>query len=434
MRILYLDCGMGAAGDMLMAALYELLGEEDRKHFLETMNRILPDVTVQPRRVTTCGIAATHMDVKVGGREETPDAAEHAGSRDGKNDNSAEHAESRNDEDAAGGHAGGHGHHPVHRKPSEIDALIGAMNVPQPVREHARAVYRRIADAESAVHGVPVTEIHFHEVGALDAIADITGVCLAMHILHPDRTIVSPVRVGSGQVRCAHGILPVPAPATAKLLTGIPCFGGDIPGELCTPTGAALIGFFAQEFGPMPEMMPENTGYGAGTKQLPSAANCVRAVLGSAREMQGDEVTELCCHIDDMTAEALAFAGERLMEMGALDISVAPLVMKKGRSGFSFTVICHPEDEERLAAAALRETTSNGVRVRRCRRYILTPSVRTAETSFGEIRVKCASGEGIYREKPEYEDVAAAARKTGRPFREVWEQIFREACRGDSGE
>lgn len=297
--------------------------------------------------------------------------------------------------------------------------------MPEEVRQNARAVYGRIAEAESAAHGVPVAEIHFHEVGALDAVTDITGVCLALYLLRPDRVEVSPVHTGYGQVRCAHGVVPVPAPATARLLEGIPCCAGEFAGELCTPTGAALLAHFGQSFGTMPVMVLKKTGYGVGTKEFP-AANCVRAFWGQCADPDQADIVELVCNIDDMTAEALAFAGERLMRAGALDISSAPLSMKKGRAGVLFTVLCKTRDEERMAQAVLRETTTNGVRVRRCGKYILTPSVRTAHTSFGAVEMKCADGFGIHREKPEYESVAAVARERDLPFQRVWEQILTE--------
>lgn len=297
------------------------------------------------------------------------------------------------------------------------------MDVADEVKSAAQAIYDRIAQAEAQAHGVPVSEIHFHEVGALDAVADVTGVCLAMHLLHPDRIVASPIHLGSGQVRCAHGVVPVPAPATVHLLEGVPCYTGEIRGELCTPTGAALVSHFAQEYGPMPVMTPEKVGYGIGVKEF-AAANCVRAFWGESGDPEQAEIVELCCHIDDMTAEALAFAGERLLDLGALDISAAPLTMKKGRLGVAFTVLCSPKDEERMAQAILRETTTNGVRSRRCRKYILLPSLRTVDTPYGPIRVKCADRGELRHEKPEYEDVAAAARKSGLPFQKVWEDVL----------
>ena len=292
--------------------------------------------------------------------------------------------------------------------------------MPEDVRENAKAVYRRIADAEAKAHGVPVTEVHFHEVGALDAVADVTGVCLALHLIGADTIVASPIHVGCGQVHCAHGVMPVPAPATANLLQGIPCYGGEIRGELCTPTGAALLAHFAASFGPQPLMAPLKTGVGVGKKEFP-AANCVRAILGETAEAGRDEILELTCHIDDMTAEALAFACGRLMAAGALDVSTAPITMKKGRPAAALTVLCRPADEERLARAILRETSTQGVRVHTCRRWTLTPSLRQVETPYGPIGIKTAAGWGVEKCKPEYADVAAAAERAGVPFREVWQ-------------
>lgn len=414
MKTLYLECNMGAAGDMLMGALYELLPEQEG--FLKTMNALIPGVTVTPCRAVTAGITGTHMEVAVHGNHEESMDVPHG------------HEHHCNHEDPAHDHKLEHSHeheHHHHASPADIQGILDSLSVPEEVRKNAKAVYDRIAAAESAAHGVPVTEIHFHEVGALDAVADVTGVCLAMYLLRPDRVEVSPVHTGFGEVRCAHGIVPVPAPATARLLEGIPCCAGEISGELCTPTGAALLAFFGQSFGGMPVMTLEKTGYGVGTKEFP-AANCVRAFFGEQGDPDQADIVELASNIDDMTAEALAFAGERLMQEGALDISVSPLTMKKGRSGVLFTVLCKTRDEERMARAVLRETSTNGVRVRRCGKYILTPSVRMAQTSFGQIPIKCADGYGIHREKPEYEATAAIARQRNLPFQQVWEQILAE--------
>ena len=375
MKTLYLECNMGAAGDMLMAALYELMSESEKQDFLETMNRLFPGVEIQPRQAVTCGITGTHMDVTVRGEEEhSHDVAlgcghdhDHIHEHHHEHDHSHAH-DHHHDHD----HDHGHTHH--HTAPADIAALLDALDAPAEVKDAAKSIYARIADAEAKAHGMPVEKIHFHEVGALDAGADVTGACLAVHMLRPDHITASPVHLGSGQVRCAHGIVPVPAPAPA--------------------------------------------------------ANCVRAFWGESGAPQHAEIVELCCHIDDMTAEALAFAGEQLLAQGALDISCAPLTMKKGRAGVSFTVLCKPRDEGRIAHAILRETTTNGVRTRRCGKYILTPSVKTVETAYGPIRVKCADGEGIHRKKPEYEDVASAARTAGLPFQKVWEDVL-SAIRGE---
>lgn len=421
MNTLYLECNMGAAGDMLMAALYELL--EDKAGFLDTMNHLIPGVTVTPRQASTCGICGIHMEVEIHGETETVhdvacvhDHHDHADEHD--------HVHAHHDHEHEHEHHHDHGSH-HNASPADIASILRTLPVPEEVRQNAQAVYHRIAEAESKAHGIPITDVHFHEVGALDAVADVTGVCLAMYLLRPDRVQGSPIHLGSGQVRCAHGVVPVPAPATARLLEGLPCYCGEISGELCTPTGAALLAHFCQSFGPMPVMTLAQVGYGVGTKAFP-AANCVRAFWGKAGDSQQADIVELCCHIDDMTAEALSFAAERLLAQGALDVSSVPLTMKKGRAGTAFTTLCRPCDEERIAQAVLRETTSNGVRARRCKKYILTPSVRTAQTSYGAIRIKCADGEGIHHVKPEYDDVAAAAQRAGLPFQLVWQEILKQ--------
>lgn len=438
MKTLYLECNMGAAGDMLMAALYELLPQAQKDAFLDAMNRLFPGVTVTPRSAVTCGIAGTRMEVLVHGREEhshdvalgTAQNAIHDHSHETAHDeahHSHEHHDHEHDHEHS--HEHGHEHHHHHASPADIAAILAGLDVPEAVKSNAKAVYDRIAAAEAKAHGVPVTEIHFHEVGTLDAVADVTGVCLAMHLLSPDQVSASPIHVGSGQVRCAHGIMPVPAPATANLLTGIPTYGGEIRGELCTPTGAALLAHFCGSFGPQPAMKVAAVGIGAGTKEFP-AANCVRAFLGETEESGREDVSELVCHIDDMTAEALTFAGERLLDAGALDVSTAPITMKKGRAAWALTVLCRPADEERLAKAVLRETSTLGVRVRRCERYVLSPSVRTVETAYGPMSVKVGRGFGIRREKPEYRDVARVAREQDLPFQLVWEDVLAAAREG----
>lgn len=438
MKTLYLECNMGAAGDMLMAALYELLPQVQKDAFLDAMNRLFPGVTVTPRSAVTCGIAGTRMEVLVHGREEhshdvalgTAQNAVHDHSHETAHDeahHSHEHHDHEHDHEHS--HEHGHEHHHHHASPADIAAILAGLDVPEAVKSNAKAVYDRIAAAEAKAHGVPVTEIHFHEVGTLDAVADVTGVCLAMHLLSPDQVSASPIHVGSGQVRCAHGIMPVPAPATANLLTGIPTYGGEIRGELCTPTGAALLAHFCGSFGPQPAMKVAAVGIGAGTKEFP-AANCVRAFLGETEESGREDVSELVCHIDDMTAEALTFAGERLLDAGALDVSTAPITMKKGRAAWALTVLCRPADEERLAKAVLRETSTLGVRVRRCERYVLSPSVRTVETAYGPMSVKVGRGFGIRREKPEYRDVARVAREQDLPFQLVWEDVLAAAREG----
>lgn len=261
MKTLYLDCCMGAAGDMLMGALLELL--PDRENFLEELNAAgIPDVEVQAEQSIKCGIVGTHICVRIHGAEEH--------SEDIHNHSHAHHQEHAH-EDSKTSHS--------HAGLDDIFRIIDSLHTEPEIKKDVKNIYTLIAEAESQVHGKTVSDIHFHEVGTADAIADITGCVMLLHRLAVQRIIASPVSTGYGQVRCAHGILPVPAPATAQLLRGIPCRAGDIQGELCTPTGAALIKYFASEFGYMPEMVMEKVGYGMGAKDYP-AANCIRAILG----------------------------------------------------------------------------------------------------------------------------------------------------------
>lgn len=396
MKTLYLDCGMGAAGDMLAGALLELI--PDRDEFLERFNALgLPEVRVRAERSVKCGITGTHLSVAVGGREE----------------------ESL-DWDHAHGHEHGHSHEHEHSHSSlsGIEHIVrDHLSLPIAVQDHVMAVYGLIAQAESRVHGVPVSDIHFHEVGTLDAVADITLVCLLMDRLAPEQVVASPIHVGSGQVRCAHGILPVPAPAAAHILRDVPIYSGEIRGELCTPTGAALLKHFVTRFGPMPVMRVRAAGYGMGKKDFP-AANCLRALLGESEEAL-QPVTELSCNVDDMTGEEIGFALERLLEGGALDAFTIPIGMKKSRPGTLIRVLCREADREALAALMFRHTTTLGVREVRVRRHVLERSVTALDTPCGPVRRKDAQGFGVSRRKYEYEDLAAIARARGISLREA---------------
>ena len=409
MRTIYLDCSMGAAGDMLMAALLELLPEKDT--FLQKMQSLgLPGLDISAEPSVKCGITGTHMRVLIHGEEEGH-PHEHAAEEPFHS-----HADAP---EAAHAHVHVHPHH--HTDLNELTHRISHLNVSEAVRSNILAVYQSIADAESRVHGVPVEQIHFHEVGSLDALADITGVCLLMELLAPEQVLASPVHVGSGQVRCAHGILPVPAPATALLLEGIPIYGGSIRGELCTPTGAALLRRFVTRFGPLPPMRVEKTGYGMGTKDF-EAANCVRAMLGQTEESAG-HILELACNLDDMTPEAVGFAMEQLFAAGALDVYTTPIGMKKNRPGVLLTCMCREDDREAMLRTIFRHTSTLGVRVSVCDRYTLSRRQYAVQTPDGEIRVKESSGWGVLRHKAEFEDLARIARQTGKSIAEVLDTI-----------
>ena len=291
------------------------------------------------------------------------------------------------------------------------------MALPQKVQDDVMAVYTLIAEAESHAHGAPVEQIHFHEVGTLDAVADITAVCLLMNEIAPYEVIVSPVHVGSGQVRCAHGILPVPAPATAYILRDAPIYGGEIRGELCTPTGAALLQHFASRYGSMPAMKVRRIGYGMGKKDF-EAANCVRAMLGESAETD-DEVCELSCNVDDMTGEAVGYAMERLFEAGALDVYTVPIGMKKSRPGILIRVMCRRSEREKILQTIFRHTTTIGVRESALYRYVLDRRVEALETAYGPVRCKISEGYGAERRKYEHDDLARIAREHGCSLDEV---------------
>lgn len=403
MKTLFLDCGMGAAGDMLTAALIELLPNPDE--YIQKLNSLsIPGVQFQKESAVKCGITGTHISVLADGIEESEEMYGHV------HEHQHEHVHEHNHE---------HAHH--HSGMHEIEHIISHMNLSAKVREDILAVYGLIAEAESHVHGKPVTEIHFHEVGTMDAVADVTAVCMLMDELSPDEVIVSPVHVGSGQVKCAHGILPVPAPATAYILRDVPIYGGSIQGELCTPTGAALLKHFATRFGDMPVMSTQAIGYGMGKKDFPRA-NCVRAMLGETAEGT-DTVSELSCNVDDMTAEAIGFAMERLFEGGAYEVYTIPIGMKKSRPGILFRVICAGSDKEKMVDLLFKHTSTIGVRETVMQRYVLERRTETVQTPYGEVRRKVSFGYGTSRIKYEYDDLARIAKEQNMSLDEVRKRV-----------
>ena len=394
MKTLYIECKMGIAGDMLMGALYELLDDDKCTEFLKAINGAgIPGVQVNAQESNKCGVKGTQMEVKVFGEEE------------------------------------GHGHHHEHHGLHDIEEIIKELKLSSAVKENALGVYRRIAEAEATVHGEKPEHIHFHEVGSLDAVTDVAGCCLLMEMLGGEKVIFSPINTGSGTVKCAHGILPVPAPATATLLKGIPAYSGQIESELCTPTGAALAGEFADEFGEMPVMSISQVGYGMGNKDF-EQANCVRALLGETGEdsfttvPKGDgQVIELAANIDDMTGEDLGFAVEMLFEGGALDVYTQPIYMKKSRPAVKLCVIAAPDEAERMAQLIFRYTTTLGIRQYLCHRYELERHFDKKATPFGEITVKVSRGYGVTKEKYEYEELAEIARREGISLAEARKRI-----------
>ena len=361
MKTLYFECNMGAAGDMLMAALLEL--HSNPTDFLNRLNNIgIPNTNITAEQSVKCGIKGTHINVAIK-------------------------------------------HHHHHSDYHTLGHLIEHLNISEAVKKNALAVYKLIAEAESQVHGAPVNQIHFHELGEMDAVADIVGFCMLIEELAPELILASPVNVGSGQVKCAHGVLPVPAPATALILKNIPIYSDDTNGELCTPTGAALLKYFAKEFRKMPVMKIASLGYGMGKKDF-EKANCLRAYMGDA-DNANEEVIELVCNLDDITPEALAFAQQLLLDKGALDVYITPIIMKKGRAGFSFTCMCKLSDREKMLQLIFKHTTTLGVREYSSNRHTL----QREQTEFESVRIKTSQGFGVRKSKLEYEDVAVLAKK-----------------------
>lgn len=457
MKTLYIECAMGAAGDMLTAALLDLLSPEEQQAFLEQMNQLLPGVQMQVHPAQKCGVQGLHVHVLVNGEEEhshdhgpvhpevhpAPVVHEHPHEHDHDHEHHHEHEHSHTHEhehphdhvhehDHPHEHEHGHGHH-HHATMAWVEHTIQETSLPPEVKEQALEVYRTIAQAESAAHGCPVDQVHFHEVGALDAVADVTAVCLLLHILAPEKIVASPVHLGSGQVRCAHGILPVPAPATAYILQGVPAYTGTIRGELCTPTGAALLKTFAQSFGPMPVMVTEKVGIGVGSKDF-EAANVLRVFWGTDAEQEQtkkDQIVELRCNLDDMTGEAIGYVCELLLEAGALDVYTVPIQMKKSRPAVLLCCLCHPSEQDKLTQLMLRHTTTWGVRASVMDRSVLTTRMVPVKTKYGVVRVKQGTGYGVKKCKVEYGDMAAAAAQAGVELAKV-ERAARKAFKKQS--
>lgn len=386
MRTLYLQCTSGCSGDMLFGALLELL-PAPAAWLARFAQAGIPQVQVEAIPCQKCGIHATQVSVRINGCLE---------------------------EDA-------HRHYHAHSCLGDVQTLLSNLPIPETVQEDALEVYELLAHAESQVHGRPVEQIHFHEVGSLDAVADIVGVCWLLEELQVERIAASPVAVGSGTVHCAHGVLPVPAPATAELLRGIPWYSGDMDGELCTPTGAALLKHFVQHFGGMPTLVVERMGVGAGHKEIPGSANILRAFLGedAAQSTPLPQAAELCCNLDDMTGEDLGYALERLWEAQPLDVWTAAAQMKKNRPGVVLHVLCRPEEQTHFARLLLRHTTTAGVRCHLVERYILQTHFTQTETPYGIVRVKHYDGYGVDKSKPEFADLSQAAQVYGVPVETV---------------
>jgi pyridinium-3,5-bisthiocarboxylic acid mononucleotide nickel chelatase len=384
MRLAYLDCSSGISGDMFLAALLDAGVEFDRLR-AELKKIELGTYDFTQDRVMRKGLAANHVDIVV------PDKQ-------------------------------------PHRHLSHIEKLIGGAALDEAVKQKALQVFRRLGEAEARLHNQPIEKIHFHEVGAVDAVLDIVGVCLGLATLENPELVCSPLNVGGGSVEAAHGKLPVPAPATAELLKGIPVYSSGVESELVTPTGAALVSTLATGFGPVPAMKMERIGYGAGAKDFPTHPNIARLMLGektgdagTTSGGTGDEtVVVIEANIDDMNPQLYEHFAEKALVAGALDVTCSPLQMKKNRPGLLVSVISKAELEGALTRLLFEETTTIGVRITEARRKVLEREVVKVETAFGPVNMKVARRQGkIVNAAPEFEDCRRLAEEKSVPLKEV---------------
>jgi len=424
-RVMYFDCFSGAAGDMVLGALL------DAGLPLDALRGALGSLSVghelRVTRVLRAGLSATHVEVHEHGghthAEAHPRGHEHSHHHP---DGSDEHGHNHSHDHS---HDHGHGHRSLH----EIAHLIGHSSLSTAAKARAVAMFRRLAEAEAAIHDMPVEEVHLHEVGAVDSIIDIAGVAFALEWFGIDDIVSSPLNVGGGTVSIAHGTFPVPAPATLRLLHGVPVYSGEIQAELVTPTGALVMSEYARSFGPMPALSVERIGYGAGTKDFAKVPNVLRVVIGERAVTataglggQTDAAASPCavlkieCEIDDMSPQLFGPVSEALFSAGALDVFLTPIFMKKGRPGTLLTVLAAPALREVLCAILFRETTTLGVRVESVERETLDREWVDVALDGGVIRIKVAKRRGeVVNAAPEFDDCVRVAAATGRPIKEV---------------
>ena len=414
MRVLYFDCFSGAAGDMILGALIDAgVPFEDVRSALGTL--AVDRDAVWTERVSRAGVTATRFRVR--GEDERHvhqpgHSHDHAHDHDGHDDDNHHHHHHHHHHES-GGHA--------HRSLREIESLIDGSALSGAGKARAKALFGRLGEAEAAIHGTSMDEVHLHEVGALDSIVDIVGTVFALDTLQIDQFVASPLNVGKGTVRSAHGLYPVPAPATIRLLSGAPIYSGAQDGELLTPTGALLVTAYATSYGAIPPMRVSAIGYGAGARDHADTPNVLRVLIGEADgKATSHEVVVVEAEIDDMNPQIFGVLMDRLLADGALDVFYTPIQMKKNRPGTLLSVIAAPESRERVTSIIFRETTTIGLRYRQMTRECLDRSYVTVDTAAGRIRIKVARRNGeILNAAPEFDDCAARAAATGRPLKDI---------------
>ena len=418
-KLLHLDAFSGAAGNMFMGAMLDL--GLPRARLLEGLAPLGLDFKLVVRKVQRSGLAARYVDVVVP-QVKSAKAGKRAAAVPDHHHGTGRHAHSPQ-------HVHQYAHPHAHgRHYAEIHRLIERARLEPAVKKRTLAIFEALGRAEARVHGVALDDVHFHEVGAVDAIVDVTAAALALELLGIDRVTCSPVAIGHGTVDSAHGRLPLPAPATFELLVGVPTVPAHVGWETVTPTGAAILKTVVDEFGALPPMTVERIGYGAGNDRPGPLPNVLRAVLGSASGMRGDRVVTIETNLDDFVPEHFDYLMERLFEAGALDVSLQHLQMKKNRPGFLLRVLARPSDRDRLARIVFAESSAIGVRIGEWDRLVLERSSARLATPLGPMRVKVVRGlDGRSEFSPEYDDCKRAAKKHGVALREVVERVLRQA-------
>jgi len=438
MRIAYIDCFSGMSGDMFLGALI------DAGVSPEVLENAVAALDVGARleitKVNRSGITATKVDVLVNGQKEIPSEMVAASGHE----HSHAHEHHEHDEHHAHTHVEAHAHSDTHSQPSsragasaphghgrslkEIKAIIGKAQLSEHAKQTAIRIFEALGAAESKIHNMDIGSVHFHEVGAVDAMVDIVGAAVGAEALGVGEFVCSPLNVGGGTVKCAHGVFPVPAPATVELLAGAPVYSSGMQVELLTPTGAAIVKTLATRFGAFPEMKIEKSGYGAGTRDFPGNPNVVRLVVGesaaslTAKTAQ-DTVSVVEANLDDLNPQVFGYVMDRLLSEGALDVFGMPVQMKKNRPGTLLTVLCKPEDAAKLTQIIFAETTTLGVRRREEQRQTLARRWVSVPTPWGDVRMKVASLNGtITNYAPEYEDCRRIASERHLPLKTVMQE------------
>jgi uncharacterized protein (TIGR00299 family) protein len=416
-RIAYFDCASGASGDMVLGALVDLGLPLDRLR-AELAKLPLTGYRLDARKVARAGIQATKVDVVMEG-ESGPAVGDGHGEGNGHgHDHSHDHDHSHEHEHEHDHAPGGH----PHRGLREILRMIETSGLDAGVKERSSELFRRLGEAEASIHGTDVEDVTFHEVGAVDSIVDVVGAVIGLGWLDVDRFLASPLNVGTGTVKIAHGVYPVPPPATLQLVSGVPVYGKG-RGELLTPTGALLVTAHATGYGPLPSLRPEGVGYGAGTRDTPGRPNVLRLIVGEevAADGEGHRVTVIESEMDDMSPQLFGPLLDRLLATGALDAYYTPVQMKKGRPGVLLTVIAERERRTAIEELLFSETTTLGVRWQEWDRTVLDRQSVAVETEFGSVSVKVGRREGrVYNVQPEFDDCLTLARAASRPVKEVW--------------